>query len=201
MWFDRVFIALIHPLILSPSNPSARISASPLTHLVPASPLTPITPLPLEGIKELLASAYTSKRRSFQADRLPVGEVGAQGRGESFLEKDDMFLQYHVLSLQDPPPLSPLPSPLSPPPLSPLPSLLSPLPSLLSPSPLSPLSSPCVGCRCPCWSQALLGKAASTRAMWKSWFRGCSGRRMSTYRQTSSTTSTVHGQQAPSAVV
>ena len=74
--------------------------------------MSPLTPLPLEGIKELLASAYTSKRRSFQEDRLPVGEVGAQGRGESFLEKDDVFLQYHVLSLQDPPPLSLL-SPLS----------------------------------------------------------------------------------------
>ena len=86
--------------------------------------MSPLTPLPLEGIKELLASAYTSKRRSFQEDRLPVGEVGAQGRGESFLEKDDVFLQYHVLSLQDPPPLSLL---------SPLSSLLSPLSSLLSP--------------------------------------------------------------------
>ena len=53
--------------------PQLSVTPSPLPLRVSSSTsLSPLTPQPLE---ELLASAYTAKRRSFQSDRLLVGQV------------------------------------------------------------------------------------------------------------------------------
>jgi phosphorylase kinase alpha/beta subunit len=73
---NKSFIKVSHSGSSLDTIKKSRRMTPPSKHrLMVSSSMSPLTPQPLEGIKELLASAYTSKRRSFQSDRLPVGQV------------------------------------------------------------------------------------------------------------------------------